>query len=62
MGNGFGMDVARQSANVVGAVSHIVAGMILATGEMPVVLAILGAVCPGARSAGAGRAARRGTA
>jgi hypothetical protein len=33
--NQIGRDVARQAANVVGAIFHIVAGMILAQGEMP---------------------------
>ncbi len=35
MGDGLGMDVARQAANVVGAIFQVVAGMILARGEMP---------------------------
>jgi hypothetical protein len=33
--NRIGRDIARQAANVVGAIFHIVAGMILAQGEMP---------------------------
>ena len=35
MGDGIGRDVARQAANVVGAIFQVVAGMILARGEMP---------------------------
>jgi hypothetical protein len=35
MGRERSADVARQVANVVGAIFHIVAGMLLARGEMP---------------------------
>jgi hypothetical protein len=35
VGNGIGRDVARQVANVVGAIFHVVAGLFLADGAFP---------------------------